>query len=227
VFHLTIVGTHALVRLTSSRIVHGRSECHVFKRRAIRYRAHQSCTPALREVWTTGGSEYDAQFAPGRLQSHHCECRTLTSLTSSFQNTIHPLSKTSSNVMEGSILMKRGNSSKSARQQYYDTRIYGRTSNSRQKMKRSDNIVKSILPMLGRTKHLEHLRLAEYELEKDQRTRKRRKDHCLVMRSRKQRRLNAQLVRQGYRKYGGEHQEVYLEMPCARTAGESSGLSSC
>jgi hypothetical protein len=88
-------------------------------------------------------------------------------------------------------------------------------------MKRSDNIVKSILRMQGRTRHSVHLHLDVYELEKDQKTLKRRKDHCLVMRSRKQRRPNVQLVRQGYQVCGGEHQEVHLEMPCARIAGES------
>jgi hypothetical protein len=88
-------------------------------------------------------------------------------------------------------------------------------------MKQSDNIVKSIPPTQGRTKHSAHLHLDVYELEKDQKTLKRRKDHCLVMRSRKQRRHNVQLVRQGYQVCGGEHQEVYLEMPCARIAGES------
>jgi hypothetical protein len=88
-------------------------------------------------------------------------------------------------------------------------------------MKRSDNIAKSTPPMQGRTRHSVHLHLAVYELEKDQKTRKRRKDHCLVMKSRKQRELNVQLVRQGYRVYGGEHQEVYPGMPCARIAGES------
>jgi len=122
--------------------------------------------------------------------------------------------------MEGSTLKKRENFWRSVHRRYYDTRISGRTSSLKRRMKRYDNIVKSTLLMQGKTRHSVHLHLDVYELEKDQKTRKQRKDPCLVTKSRKQRRPNAQLVQQECRAFGGEHREVYLEMPCARIAGK-------
>jgi hypothetical protein len=160
-----------------------------------------------------------ADFNPINVSSALVVDGTSHRLIPSFQSTTRSLSKTSSSAMEDSIPKKRVNCSKSVLPSFCDTRISGKTSNSKPRTKQSVNIVKSIPHMLDRTRRSEHHHLGVYELETGQKTLTLR-DHCLAMKSRIPRRHNALPVRLAYRAYGGEHRGLYLEMRCARIAGE-------
>jgi hypothetical protein len=138
----------------------------------------------------------------------------------SFPNLTLSHSRASWNVREGSTRTRRADSWKSAPQSSYDFRTSGRTSNSRQRTKRYDNIEKSIQHMLGRTRRWARRHLVVYELAKGPR-RPMRKDHCTGTRSRIRKRLNVRHARLGFQTCGGEHREHCRETPCVGPAGKS------